>query len=121
MKTAAYGLLFILLACTSCRKETPVAEVTYSVHETSQAAPSYSIEYTSDQAGGTTVGSNNDNYWTSGKIPLKQGQYISLKVSSTDPEYALQLYIYINGNLWKMSSLNSPVPSVTISGYVPAD
>lgn len=96
-------------------------EVTYTVHENSQAVPSYSIEYTSDEGGGTTLGSNNDNYWTSNKLTLTKGQYAYLKVTCTEPEFTLSLNIFVNGNLWKTTSISNPTTTVTLSGNLPSD
>lgn len=117
------ALLFVLAVIffSGCLKEDPTSEVTFSVRETSQANPPFALEYTSDKAGGTTIGSNNDNYWTSGKVILEQGQYVSLKVSCSEPLYALDLYIYVNGNLWKTASMANPTPYMSVSGYVPGD
>ena len=119
MKRLAYIPLLILLLM-GCEREIPTAEVTYSIFENSSANPSFSIEYTSDQAGGTTIGSNNDNYWTSGKLILKQGQFISLKTTCTEPIFDLQLFIFINGNQWKSVSVSNPTNTITLSGEIPA-
>lgn len=104
-----------------CEREVPTSEVTFSIHENSLANPSFGLEYTNDQSGGTVVGSNSDNYWTSGKVVLKQGQYISLKATCTEATFDLVLYIYINGGLWKTTSMSAPTSSVTLSGEIPAD
>ena len=103
----------------NCSKEDPVASVSYSISESSPATPQYQIEYTSDQAGGTTVTSNNSTGWSSGKVTLKQGQFVMLKCSCSDPEYTLHLNIFVNGNLWKTASFSNAIPSLTLSGNVP--
>lgn len=115
-----YMLLFFAVLLFGCRK-VPTSEITYSVSETSQANPSFNLEYTSDQSGGTTIGSNNDNSWSSGKLILEQGQYVSLTVSCSEPVYQLSLSIFVNGNLWKNTSLNNPTPATSVSGYLPAE
>lgn len=112
------SLISILLL--GCEREVPTSEVTFSIHENSAANPSFSLEYTSDQSGGTTVGSNNDNYWTSGKVVLKQGQYISLKATCIEPTFDLVLYIYIDGGFWKTASISAPTSTITLSGEIPA-
>jgi hypothetical protein len=117
-------LPFLLLAASgfsACEKEMPVSEVVYSITETSAAAPSYGIEYTNDQAGGTAVTSYNTSSYSSGKIKLRQGQFISMKVSCTDPTYELRCSIFINGNLWKTGSIEAPDGSITLSGDIPAE
>lgn len=121
MNRIATIFVFAVILFSGCLKKDPTSEVTFSVRETSLDNPPFTLEYTSDKAGGTTIGSNNDNYWTSGKVILEQGQYISLKVSCSEPLYALDLYIYINGNLWKTASLTNPTPYTSVSGYVPAE
>lgn len=112
---------FFAVMLIGCEKRTPTSEVTFSVSETSQANPAFNIEYTSDRAGGTTIGSNNDNYWTSGKLVLEQGQYASLTVRCTEPIYQMSLSIFVNGNLWKTASLANPTPSASVNGYIPAE
>lgn len=112
---------FFAIFLIGCEKRTPTSEVTFSVYETSQDNPEFSIEYTSDRAGGTTIGSNNDNYWTSGKLILEQEQYASLTVSCTAPIYQMNLSIFVNGNLWKTTSLANPAPSASVSGHIPAE
>lgn len=106
---------------SGCKKEVAPANVTYSVYEVSAGTPEYGIEYTSDKAGGTMVTSYNTEHYSSGKIELEQGQFISLKVTCTAPVYELQLSIFVNGNLWKTGELNSPTSSVTVSGNIPQD
>jgi hypothetical protein len=120
MKPYVY-ILFAALLFSACKKEDMTAEVTYSVHETSQAAPSYAIEYTSDEGGGTTLASNNDNAWASNKIILTKGQFAYLKVTCTEPEFTLSLNIFVNGNLWKSTSISNPTTTITLSGNVPSD
>ena len=120
MKLYVY-ILFVTLLFSACKKEDMTAEVTYTVHENSQSAPSYTIEYTSDEGGGTTLGSNNDDYWSSAKLPLTKGQYAYLKVTCADPEFILSLNIFVNGNLWKSTSISNPNTTVTLSGNVPSD
>lgn len=114
-------VLFFAVVLIGCEKKVPTLEVTFSVNETSQANPEFTIEYTSDRIGGTTIGSNNDDYWTSGKIVLEQGQYASLTVNCTEPEYQMSLTIFVNGHIWKTTTLANPTPSASVSGYLPAE
>lgn len=121
MKRALPFLLLVLFAFAGCKKETPTVEVTYSISERSAATPAYNIEYTSDQSGGTTVTSYNTASYSSGRITLKQGQFISMKVTCSDPTYELFCTIFVNGNTWKTGTLNSPSGSLTLSGNLPAN
>jgi hypothetical protein len=114
-------LCIVPLLLYGCTKEKPVAEVVYALHETSPAAPQYGIEYTNDQTGGTMVTSYSSANYASGKIVLKQGQYVSMKVTCSDPSYNFSLSIFVNGNLWKTGTLNAPGGSVTISGNIPTE
>lgn len=114
-------ILLFSIVLTGCEKKVPTLEVTFSVRETSQANPAFSFEYTSDLSGGTTIGSNNDDYWTSGEIVLEQGQYASLTVNCTEPTYQMTLTILVNGHIWKTTTLANPTPSVVVSGYLPAE
>lgn len=120
MKTLAF-FLAISVCLLGCTKEVPTSEVTFSVTEVSADLPTYGIEYTSDQAGSTSVASRDGTNYTSGKIVLKQGQFISLKTTCTAPLYALRLNIFINGNLWKTGEMNNPTASFTLSGDIPSE
>jgi hypothetical protein len=120
MKRLAF-FIAISVCFFGCTKEIPTSEVTFSVSEISTDAPTFGIEYTSDQAGSTAVASRDGNYYTSGKIVLKQGQFISLKTTCSAPLYQLRLNIFINGNLWKTGEMNNPTSSFTLSGEIPSE
>lgn len=118
-------LLFLFTICSflafSCNKETPTANVTFEVRETSPATPTFTVEYTADKSGGTHQGGTASSAYSSGSIELLQGQYVQLKTSCSDPTYELHLYIYVNGDLWQTAVMSNPTPSKTLDGYVPAD
>lgn len=111
---------FVLFALYGCKKEVPTSEVVYSITETSAAAPAYEIVYTNDKSGGQMVTSYNTASYSSGKIVLEQGQYISMKVTCSEPTYNLNCSIFINGNLWKAGSFGSG-GELTLSGNIPAE
>lgn len=121
MKRYLFLCALLTIFFSGCKKEVPTSEVYYTLNETSTAAPQYGIEYTSDQAGGTTVTSYSSANYTSGKVTLKQGQFISMKVTCNEPVYNFALSIFVNGNLWKTGTLNSPGGSVTVSGNIPVE
>ncbi len=114
-------ILFFALVLVSCNKEEETIEVTFTIRENSASAPTYNITYTSDQTGTSSIASNNDNHWTSDKRILTKGQFVSLQTECTEPEFALVLYIYVNGNLWKSANMNNPTASAVISGNLPSD
>ncbi len=120
MKRLAF-FLAISISFFGCTKEVATSEVSFSVSEISQDTPTYGIEYTSDQNGSTATASRDGTNFSSGKIVLKQGQFISLKTNCTAPLFALRLNIFINGNLWKTGEMNSPTSTFTLSGGVPAE
>jgi hypothetical protein len=120
MNRIVYISVFIALAFTACKKEIPTSNVTYSITETSAASPAYDIIYTSDKAGGQMVTQYNTPNYSSGKIELEQGQFISMTVSCNEPVYTLSCNIFINGNLWKSTSFSSG-GEVTLSGTIPAE
>jgi len=113
---------FAISACFfGCTKEVPTSEVTFTVTEVSPDQPTYGIEYTSDQSGSTAVASRDGTNYSSGKIVLKQGQFISMKTTCAAPVFALRLSIFINGNLWKTGEMNNPTSSFTLSGDIPSE
>jgi hypothetical protein len=112
--------LLLISLLTACKKEVPTLKVTYIIRELSQAEPEYSITYTGDITGGSNVASNNDNYWSSEVLELKQGQFVSLKSECTDPEYQIKLTINVNGQIWKEETFSNPNGSLTISGNLPS-
>jgi hypothetical protein len=121
MKAPLLILVLFTLMFSACKKEVPTVKVTYIVRELSQAAPEYSITYTGDISGGSNVASNNDNYWSSDVLELKQGQFVSLKSECTDPEYQIKLTINVNGQIWKEEIFSNPNGSLTISGNLPSE
>lgn len=121
MKRIAVFALLLAFATSGCKKEIPTAEVVYSISESSAATPQYGIEYTNDQSGGTMVTQYGTNTYSSGKIVLKQGQFISMKITCSEPVYALNCSIFVNGNLWKTGTLTSPDGSLILSGEVPTE
>jgi hypothetical protein len=120
MKPIVYICVFLAFAFTACKKEVPTSDVTYSITETTAAAPAYDIIYTNDVAGGQMVTQYNTPTYSSGKITLEQGQHISMTVSCNDPVYTLNCSIFINGNLWKSASFSSG-GTITLSGEIPAE
>lgn len=113
--------LAISICFFGCTKEVPTSEVYFSVSEISTDTPTYGIEYTSDQNGSTATTSRDGNNFSSGKIVLKQGQFISFKTTCTAPLFSLRLNIFINGNLWKTGEMNSPTSSFALSGNIPSE
>ncbi len=120
MKSVAYLCVLLALSFTACKKEVPTSEVVYSITETSAASPAYDIMFTNDHAGGQMVTQYSTPTYSSGKITLKQGQYISFTVGCTQPVFTLNCNIFINGNLWKNASFSSNGP-VTLSGNIPVE
>lgn len=121
MKLAVVVLSALTFFLTSCKKDVPTVKVTYIVRELSQSVPEYSITYTGDISGGSNVASNNDNYWSSDVLELKQGQFVSLKSECSDPEYQIKLTINVNGQIWKEETFSNPYGSLTVSGNLPAE
>jgi hypothetical protein len=120
MKPILLSFIVCAVLLCGCQKKALTSEVVYYITETSAATPAYEIMYTNDIAGGQIVTSYNTNTYSSGKITLEQGQFITMKVSCTEPVYTLNCSIFINGNLWKTGSLNSG-GSLTLSGEIPAE
>ncbi len=117
-----FGIVFSsILLFSSCKKEPDTLEVSFAVRENSVDAPEYTIIYTSNITGSSTVGSNNDEYWSSSKLQLKQGQFVSLKTECTAPLYELVLFIYVNGQLLKKEEMQNPTASFVICGNLPAE
>jgi hypothetical protein len=121
MKIAFGILLGLVLLFSSCEKDPKTLEVSFSVRENSMDAPSYSITYTSDISGSSAVASNNDEFWASSKLQLKQGQFVSLQTECTAPLYELVLCIYVNGQLWKKEEMQNPTTTFVLSGNLPAE
>ncbi|GAB4138078.1 MAG: hypothetical protein Fur0041_12990 [Bacteroidia bacterium] len=103
----------------SCSKTDPEQRVTFSVRELSPEAPTYTITWTSDKSGGSTVSSASSDAWTSPSAMLPSGQNISLRTECNAPVYDLMLYIYINGNLMDTKALRQPEQSATLSVTIP--
>lgn len=120
MKLVVYICVFVALAFTACKKEIPTSEVVYSISESSAASPTYDIIYTNDVAGGEMVTQYSTSTYSSGKIVLEQGQFISMKVVCAAPVYNLNCSIFINGNLWKTASFSTG-GELVLSGEIPAE
>ncbi|CAN5873128.1 hypothetical protein BH11BAC7_BH11BAC7_16430 [soil metagenome] len=108
--------VFILLLFGNCHKEDPDHKISYGVKETSMDSPTFSISYTSDKSGATTVGSSSSASWESGTIELKREQFISLKVDCNAPLFDFVLSVYVDGHLWDRKEMHNPTSSITISG-----
>ena len=121
MKRLLFLCALTVFLFSGCKKEPSTAEVVFALHETSTAAPQYGIQYTNDQSGGTMVTSYSTANYSSGKIVLKQGQFVSMTVTCSDPAYSFSISIFVNGNLWKTGTLNAPGGSATVSGNIPLD
>lgn len=115
MKRFILLLVLLPLLLANCRKEETL-KVTYTVRETSNAQPSYSITYTSDQGGNSTIASSSAENWSSNSILLEQGQFVSMKVESTAPQFDITLRIYVSGFLWKEAHFANPVASSKLDG-----
>lgn len=115
MKHFAAIAVLIVLLFAQCKKEEPL-KVTYSVREDSQEQPAYSITYTSDKIGSSTIASSSGDYWNSDPVFLDRGQFVSLKVNCNAPVFDLVLRVYVNGYLWQEKEMHNPTASATISG-----
>jgi hypothetical protein len=115
MKHFSAIAVLVVLLFAQCKKEEPL-KVTYSVREDSMEQPSYSITYTSDKIGSSTIASSSGDYWNSDPVFLDRGQFVSLKVNCTSPVFDLVLRVYVNGFLWQEKAMHNPTASATISG-----
>ncbi|TND08705.1 MAG: hypothetical protein FD123_1921 [Bacteroidetes bacterium] len=114
-------LFAIPLFLSSCKKDDPATEarVSYSVKETSQDTPTYSVSYTADGKATKSVGGLSSSQWDSETVHLKRGDFVSFNVSSSSPDGDFILYVYLNGVLWESKEMHNPNGNVTISGDLP--
>jgi hypothetical protein len=117
MKKLAIFLPLIIVLFASCRKNEPIPlKVAYKVYESSAAAPLYTITYTTDKSGSSTISSSSNSFWTSSDYELNPGQFVSMKVDCSDPTFDITFRIYVNGYLFREGKMQSPDNSETISG-----
>jgi hypothetical protein len=109
--------LFILLsfAAITCRKPEPL-KVSFNVLENSAASPTYSITYTSDQTGASSVSSSSGSNWSSPVTELERGQFVTMKVECSAPQFDITAQIFVNGFIWKTDRFSNPVSSLTVTG-----
>jgi hypothetical protein len=86
------------------------------VQESTQDSPTYTISYTSDKSGATTIASSSSSSWNSGGIILTKEQFVSMTVECTAPTFELTFSVFVNGNLWDRKVMQDPVSTMTISG-----
>jgi hypothetical protein len=110
--------VFILVFFGNCHKESTDLKVTYKIRETSNDIPSYNISYTSDKSGNTSNISSSLDVWDSSTLLLKKGQFISLTLDCSAPNYDFTLDIIVDGGIWKEAQLDSPNSSITVSGTI---
>ncbi|HLG02622.1 MAG TPA: hypothetical protein VI731_03445 [Bacteroidia bacterium] len=107
-----------LLCCglffSQCKKE-ELVKAYYTVAENSADAPSYSITYTSDKSGASTIAGSSEENWNSGSLLMEHGQFISLTVECTEPVYDFTLKIFTGGNLAAIEHFSNPARTKTIS------
>lgn len=115
MKKLLLLLPVLLLLFGNCRKPEEL-KVTFTVRETSPSSPSYTITYTSDKSGNSNVANSTDENWSSDALLLEQGEFVSMKVESTAPQFDITLRIYVSGFLWKEAHFANPVASASLSG-----
>jgi hypothetical protein len=113
--------LFAIVALLSCKKEDPdkQARVTYKVIETSAAAPSYSVSYSSDNNSTRTEGPITSEAWNSPVVEKERGDFLSFTLESANGTGSFTMRIYMNGVLWQERTADNPSSPITLSGNLP--
>lgn len=114
MKISTNLLAFSVFCCSlqflSCKKSKPDPEneVIYTVVETSNEEPEFSVIYKTP-AGDKTEGPFKSNSWLSKKLPdFKRGDYVSLRIESKNSNGSFICSVYLNGLLLKEEKMDLP-------------
>jgi hypothetical protein len=106
------GLIFftLCLAISACKKSKPDPEneVIYTVVETSNDEPEFTVIYKTPQ-GDKTEGPFKANSWLSKKLPdFERGDYVSLIIESKNGKGSFTSSVYLNGLLLKEEKMDFP-------------
>lgn len=107
--TKNFFLLFVLLFL-GCTKSKPDPEniVVYTVVETSNETPEYTVTYSTPQ-GDKTDGPINQNSWLSKKLPqFERGDFVALSIDTKSGKGSFVSSVYLNGVLVKEEKMDYP-------------
>jgi hypothetical protein len=110
MKAHHFLLYMIIICLGSCTKSKPDPEniVVYTVVETSNNTPQYSIKYSTPQ-GDKIVGPITQNSWLSKKLSnFKRGDFVSLSIETSSGAGSFTTSVYLNGVLVKEEKMDYP-------------
>jgi hypothetical protein len=124
LRSAGFYYLSLLLVALNincaCNRKEATRSITVSIGEQSTASPDYTVIYTFDNAGGQKNVTADAEQWSSEQIELEPGQFMKVVVSSTGPEYDLQIIVRIDGGIWKEGQLRNPEGTLELSGAIPS-
>lgn len=102
--------IIIFLFGISCTKTKPDPEnvVVYTVVETSNETPEYTVIY-STPYGDKTAGPIKQNSWLSKQLPeFKRGDFVSLRIETKSGTGSFVSSVYLNGVLVKEEKMDYP-------------
>ncbi|MCU0435648.1 MAG: hypothetical protein MUC87_19465 [Bacteroidia bacterium] len=112
-----YLIVLLLLAFTACKRDTS-RMVTVNVKQASGSATCL-ISYTQNATGTEVQTTSSATNWTSPVRHAEPGEFMKVKVSSSSPQYAFTVTIYVDGGIWKQEVLENPRSEVVLSGEIP--
>src|ERR1700742_2999913 len=95
----------ILLLFGNCTKESQDMKVSYKVRETSTNVPQFNVTYTADKSGTTSIATSSLPEWNSSDLILKRGEFVSMTLDCTSPNFDFVLDIIVDGSVWKEAEL----------------
>jgi hypothetical protein len=107
---------FILFLFGNCAKQNKEMKVTYTVRETSASTPQFTISYISDKSGTSSSVNSSAENWSSAILILEKGEFVSITVDCTAPNFDFVIDIFADGALWKESEMHNPTSTITVSG-----
>jgi hypothetical protein len=108
----------VLFLFGDCHKEKNEMKVSYKIREISTNTPAYNITYTSDKSGTNANVTSSLDEWNSSTLVLTRGEFISLTLDCTAPNYDFSIDILVDDGIWKEAVLQSPNSTITISGRI---
>jgi hypothetical protein len=110
MKNNIYPFLFVIIPLVSCTKSKPDPEnvVVYTVVETSDDNPEFSVIYSTPQ-GDKTAGPFNQNSWLSKQLPnFERGDFVALTIETKSGTGTFVSSVYLNGVLVREEKMTYP-------------
>jgi hypothetical protein len=110
--------ILILVLFGNCHRESVDMKVTYKVRETSLNVPQFNVTYTADKSGSTSSVSSSAPEWDSPALVLSRGEFVSMTLDCTAPNFDFILDILVDGGIFREVEMHNPTSTITISGNI---